>query len=108
MESISALSKLTGERFALLQTDPNTGVPVNLSGEWVKSGQERYLVFDSESDARGYASAELQKNPLLEWGLFNADGAQVDVLHNRVALVNAANPKQRSFWKKLFPTKLTS
>jgi hypothetical protein len=103
MESISSLSELSGDRFALLQTDPQTGVPVNLSGEWIKSGEERYLVFDSESDARNYATKELKKNPLLEWGLFNSQGEQVDVLHDKDALINAArSTKPRSFLKKWF------
>ncbi len=102
MEAINSLSELSKKQFALLQTDPNTGVPVNLSGEWSKTGEERYLVFDSESDARNYASSELKKNPLLEWGLYNYNGEQVDVLHDRDALINAAKPKSRSFWRKLF------
>ena len=102
MESISSLSELSEGQFALLQTDPKTGVPVNPSGEWIKSGEERYLVFDSESDARYYASTELQKNPLLEWGLFNAEGENVGVLHDKDALINAARSKPRSFLKKWF------
>jgi hypothetical protein len=102
VESISSLSELSGERFALLQIDPNTGVPVNLNGEWVKTGEERYLVFNSESDARNYASSELKKNPLLEFGLYNSNGEQVDVLHDKDALIAAAKPKPRSFWGKWF------
>jgi len=102
MESIKSLSELSIGQFALLQTDPNTGTPVNLHGEWASKGNERYLLFDSESAARYYASSELQKNSLLEWGLYDANGEQIDILHDRKALIKAAQPKPKNFWKKWF------
>lgn len=82
MNLILSLSELIGSEVALLRVDPFTGVPVNDAGEWLRAGEERYLRFDVESQAREFAGASLLGNPLCEWMLFGSDGRLVDTLND--------------------------
>lgn len=93
MNTVISPSELIGEEVALLRVDPNTGIPVSESGEWLKAGEERYIRFQSEMEAREFAAERLEKSPLLEWTLVDASGEQLDTLHNKEALVRATNPQ---------------
>ena len=104
MNTVIAPSELIGEEVALLRVDPNTGVPVSESGEWLKAGEEQYIRFQSDTEARKFAADRLKKNPLLEWSLIDASGEQLCTLHNKEALVRATKSKtmKRRFWSRWF------
>jgi hypothetical protein len=104
MNTVISPSELIGEEVALLKTDPNTGVPVSESGEWLKAGEERYIRFQSEAAAREFAADCLKENPLLEWSLIDASGKQLGTLHDKESLVRAAKSKtmKRGFWSRWF------
>lgn len=105
MSSVESPKELRHGEVGLLQLDPNTGVPVAESGDWLKSGEERYLKFSGEAEAREYAASQLRRNPLLEWSLVDSDGNQLATLHNQLALIEAARTKKKikqGFFAKWF------
>ena len=102
MKSIQTLDALKEGEVALLSVDPSTGVPLNEAGEWVKKGEELYLPFSSEDEARAFAHTELKKNPYAEWSLLDALGNQIDVLHDQVSLIEQSRSVKKGFWSKLF------
>lgn len=105
MNSVASPDHLDNGQVGLLQVDPDTGVPVSESGDWLKSGEEKYLQFENEADARKYAESRLKDNPLLEWSMVDSDGKQLAMIHNQQALIEAAKLKKKakpSFFSKWF------
>lgn len=96
MEKVESHKELAQGQVGLLQVDPNTGVPVADTGDWLKSGEERYLKFDNEVKAREYTSSRLRENPLLEWSLVDSNGNQIATIHDQQALAEAARSAKKS------------
>ena len=94
-------------QFALMKTDPYTGVPLDAEGHWITNGRSKeYLCFDTEELARKYANEILKEDRLLEWSLINDAGIQIDVIHDKEALEEISRSrKHRTFLERIFRRK---
>lgn len=96
MITIPNLVALKPGQVALIRVDPETGVPVSDSGEWLPAGTEHYLVFETRDEATLYAESQLKISPLSEFLAYDSGGVHLRVFNNRNALVEAVKSKQRS------------
>lgn len=101
MKIINSLDDLEPNLCALLQVDPDTGVPLNEKYKWAISDDAAYYCFANMEDARHYALQQLTEHKLTEWSLFDSNGAYVETINNSGALIENASKKKRGVIAKV-------
>ena len=69
--SLFPFPKLEAGEFAVLQTDPRTGVTLREDGTWAAAGQAHYRIFDSLREAESFCSSALLEKQDTEWCIYD-------------------------------------
>jgi hypothetical protein len=77
MNTSTGFPKLDPGQFAVLQTDPRTGVPLASDGTWATTGQAYYRVFPSLEAAEEFCVASLREKRDSEWSIYDHTAAHV-------------------------------
>jgi hypothetical protein len=97
--------KLDAGHFAVLQTDPRTGVPLAHDENWAKPGQAYFRVFPSLEEAEAFCVARLSERRNTEWWIFDYQGAQIksfmDSEYWHALAAQEISNRPTSFWRRL-------
>lgn len=74
MRQVRSLEEVRLGEIALLAADPNTGVPVDSSGDWLVGEKPYFLCFDSMGEAEAFALKRLDESHLIEWNVYDHRG----------------------------------
>jgi len=86
--------KIPTGQFAVLQTDPWTGVPLDADGKWAK-GDEAYLIISGDKEtAAKIARERIASSRLAEWWIMDHTGQTYGPFRDEDALAKESAKKK--------------